>query len=326
MEDNKERTNERVLLVIDNKDLDFIKIDIPKSFLSSKEGLFKISILGQLTDYKKKGINLRQIEYSLLTSKGVIDIPVVLTFGSKTYFLFLYQNKDQDSANVYYSIKTFLEKHEMTEFEGRKIICAALSQGRLPTRKKTIKVGREICASDLSKLEKLPIGKEFAMWWTTKKNQKFVGSKTQKAIRETYRALDGIETYIFSMFCKQLGMCDKKTARLRLPNESLTIPLRGPNNEEFLLNVSQEKGFRFQFNTEKISEEYRDLFWLSFSEYAKGWKQGALDQKFPLDDYKDLPRPLKWYSLLEESFKHEDKDNGTLKIGLVILNTKNNKD
>ena len=115
---------------------------------------------------------------------------------------------------------------------------------------------------------------------------------------------------------RSLGLVEAEVQRMRLPQKTMKIPVVGPEDQTFILSVSEEKGIRFHFSPQLTPVQYRDSFWAVFAAYAEGWKNDAVKQKLEMDYAKGQPPSLRnWLNTVDLLYKQE----GVAEIGVLTI-------
>ncbi|MBD3249088.1 hypothetical protein GF336_03520 [Candidatus Woesearchaeota archaeon] len=278
-----------------------------RSLNPENPAIFSINFAASFMEVMKK-VNgkIVQLVPKYLGAEGLLEATLEATVKNKRYIVFAFTKSDSTISGQFKTAKKFVNKE---------LNCEALYYAPevLSEKAKESSPFREFGVDILSVVKEFP--KEgYALWWATKKEKKFIGSKVQKDIHRSFKALDQIESYVFGSIARTLKLSEG-SRRVGLPKEPITLPIEGPNNEIFLLYASSEKGIQFRFNTKKDAK-YRDFFWNQFAKYAEGWKKVILKEGWPLDQYKDN-HPYEWYKFLEQNTKKDGAKD--LKIGLSIL-------
>lgn len=164
--------------------------------------------------------------------------------------------------------------------------------------------------------EQPPVGK-YAMWWPTPAEPSFINSEGRYHIERTYRAMTGIESYIFTALLTHLGIVSQGNGRQRLPEDLFSVHLKTHEGKSFLFSASREKGLRFHFHIEHFSEEDRNDFWNLFAEYAEGWRKAA-EEKGLLKDPES--GSLEWWLLVEQAIGElETSGDAPQVVGAIII-------
>lgn len=254
--------------------------------------VFLIQCAARLKDGLKKG-KLAALAQTKLTPQGILDIPCLVQIGKDEFAVYFYQKADTKASKHFTAARDALKKAGVASFY------------YAPKPLKTAKGGKPFRTFEAADLSPGEIKKgTYAMWWATPNEKSFGKAQASKNLRRAYKALDGIEEYVFARMAWELKLIDQEAARVALP-DTFDIAVKGPENEPFILNVSKEKGIRFLFNTKKTTPEYRDNFWKTFADYAEEWKKGAKKEKLPTK--KQEPRPADWYLAVEQRAKEHGK-------------------
>lgn len=155
----------------------------------------------------------------------------------------------------------------------------------------------------------------YALWWATPAEPCFVGSPTHEALARTYRALDGVESYVFGAFLRRLGGSGHaETVRAALPQGMVYLDVEGPARVGHVLTASFDKGIRFHHpqGFPACADFARAL-----ADYAEGWAGQVAENGWPRDPAGEV-RPLEWLETLSRTLgKAEARGDRFAAVGVV---------
>jgi hypothetical protein len=248
-----------------------------------------------------------------LTPGGVLEIPLSVTVKGVWYPIFFYAKVDEDAAADFQGAREVLEGIGETP----PIYYAADHMPEAPPKPPLRPWGTDLLGT-LSDDDALADG-HYSMWWPTPGDEVFSGSMTVADIRRAYEAMNRIESYVFAAIMRHLEYIDEKTGRAALPDEMVTLPLKGPEYRFIVMSVSQEKGIRFHFHKETTDRRYRDCFWKLFADDCEGWRNEVERRRWPKDPEKD-EMPFKWWDATQKAMsKLEGEGADVFMVGTVII-------
>src|SRR5262245_40155267 len=89
--------------------------------------------------------------------------------------------------------------------------------------------------------EPVPAG-DYAMWMPSAGEPMFTSSETREHLRRLYETIAGIQTYVFGDLLLHLELIEQDTGRVKIPRDLNTFSILGPEDQVFILSVSEEKG------------------------------------------------------------------------------------
>jgi hypothetical protein len=169
-----------------------------------------------------------------------------------------------------------------------------------------------------SKSDSSPSG-QYAMWWRTEKDPLFSKSRSMEILNDIYITLHSINSYVFGIIARALGLVRDNAQRLGLPDREASIPIKGPEYQHMFISASREKGIRFHFSTTAISSEYRDVFLALFLAFAKSARNEIEQREFPMDppdpDYEN--GPLGWWRFATQFAQSKGEAAGISMFGVI---------
>jgi hypothetical protein len=234
------------------------------------------------------GCQLEAMLKAILTPDGILEIPFLVNDSGRFVPVFLYSDSNEMFASQYYAAYGILQARGYSE-------PVYYAPGPLPQAPPGNPF-RPFSAELLTRHKGgLPKG-NYAMMWSDESNPDILTSKCLKDIHRSFQALAGVESYVLASIFRALGLVEGETARMKLPQKTMTIPIVGPEDQAFILSVSEEKGIRFHFNSNLSGPEYRDSFWAVFASYAEKWKNDAVRQQMELAYQKGTPPSVRYWT------------------------------
>jgi hypothetical protein len=169
----------------------------------------------------------------------------------------------------------------------------------------------------LQAVEELPPGR-YAMWWAADDAERFQDSPCFRSWDAVYRALDGIESWVMAMLVGAVRPGEVKSTRLAYPATPIQFFVQGPEQQDFVLSLSQEKGVRFHFNPEQCEPAYRDRFVASFAAFARALRFLVEQQASELDPDRE-PKALNWWNASKVVLPHLEEEGDPARFFGVLL-------
>jgi hypothetical protein len=142
---------------------------------------------------------------------------------------------------------------------------------------------------------KAPPG-EYAMWYAVEGEPLFEQSPTLEYLKRIYQACAGYQSIFLGIILRSLELTDgEKPTRISLPNELLTVGIRGPEGVPIVLSAVEEKGVRFHFHCD-TPPVYRDAFWKLYAEFCENVRREIAKAGAPRDAAPD--QTLTWFEAL----------------------------
>jgi hypothetical protein len=142
----------------------------------------------------------------------------------------------------------------------------------------------------------LPPGR-YAMWLPSPGEPRFTASDTRRNVARVYEAAAGVETFALADLLRRLGAVGEDTRRVAVPDDLASFPVLGPDDQVFVLSVSQEKGIRFHFH-ESATPAYRNTVLAGFVAYLGFRRRVVALTGAALDEPRD-PSPAAWWGMME---------------------------
>jgi hypothetical protein len=237
--------------------------------------------LKQAFEQSSCGCALNSVLKPLLTPEGILEIPFEVNDNGRMVPVFLYPDTTEGLASQYYGADRILKArgYEQTIYFAPGPLPQVLPGNPL----------RQFGADLLSRHQGEMTKGNYAMLWADDAQPNILATKCLKDIHRSFNALAGVESYVVASIFQKLGLVEAEVQRMKLPSKLMTIPIVGPEEQSFIISVSEGKGIRFHFNKQTTSAEYRDAFWSVFASYAEGWQEEATRQQMEKDYPKGKP-------------------------------------
>jgi hypothetical protein len=206
--------------------------------------------LKQAFEQSNCGCTLNSVLKPLLTGDGILEIPFEVNDNGRMVPVFLYPDTTPDLAAQYYGAHQILQArgYEQTIY---------YAPGPLPQAAPGNPL-RQFGADVLSRHQGERTKGNYAMLWADETQPNILATKCFKDIHRSFTAMAGVESYVVASIFQKLGLVEAEVQRMKLPQKLMTIPVVGPEDQTFILSVSEEKGVRFHFNSQITTAEYRD--------------------------------------------------------------------
>jgi hypothetical protein len=156
------------------------------------------------------------------------------------------------------------------------------------------------------------------MWLPSPGEPLFTPSETRKNIGRLYKTAVGIETFTLADLLRRLGMVGEETRRVAVPDALASFPILGPDDQVFVLSVSQEKGLRYHFH-QSATPAYRNKVLAGFVAYLEFRRRAVNLSGVPLDEPRDQ-EPTAWWSGMEKVVAEmESKGEPVQAVGKILL-------
>jgi hypothetical protein len=258
----------------------------------------------------KCGCKVSAFMRTVLTPKGILEIPIEVDDRGKKVPVFIYPSSDEKAGSLFAGTSKILRSRGRSS-------PVYYAPGQLPSAPAGDPL-RPFGIDLLKPYEKEDNKGKYIMMWSDFEKGGITDSECFKNIDRSYKALSGIESYVFGVMCNELKLMDKEVGRVRLPDDGGTISVTGPEEEKIMISVSEEKGISFHFNPKITSSEYRDAFWSVFADYAEGWKNEAIERDFSQDYEKESPSLQHWLTMSKFMAQEREKSN-VMEIGILIV-------
>jgi hypothetical protein len=245
----------------------------------------------------------------ILTPDGILEIPFEVNDGGRLVPVFLYPSSNNVVAAQFYGAQHILQTRGYSEA----VYYAPSPLPQVAPGNPLRPFGTDLLSRHRGQL---PSG-NYAMLWSDDMNPDILSTKCIKDIHRSFQALAGVESYVVAAIFRQLQLVESDVARMKLPSKTMTIPVVGPEDQNFILSVSEEKGIRFHFNPDLTSYDYRDAFWSVFAAYAESWKTDATREQMELDYKKGTPPSLQnWTNTIKMLYEHKQD---VAEIGVLTI-------
>lgn len=241
-----------------------------------------------------------KIGLSWMFEEGFILVPFTIHDGSRDVAVFVFAEPSPEWAAHFFGVRAALLSRgepEPVYFSPKPLPMAAPISPFWPFR--------PVLLTRVADNE-APKG-SYLQWWGTTQQTISGTDPGLLAIGRAYRAMADYESYFLAELMMRLGQKRPEAARVVLPRETYTIPLRGPEEKIFLLMVSQEHGLQWAFHRDSTPGAYRNLFLRHFADWAERSRRDLRAANFPPDEPGD-PQPAHWWAAIEATHRNPSSD------------------
>ena len=253
--------------------------------------------------FSNSELRVVEADATLLTDEGVIEIPLRVRDGDKSYDVFFYAEHTQEAAAQYLAVKALANRTRLFNpvyYSTGQLVQKA--QMPLPV----------VARNDYLFLERSPEfypEDHYAMWWPEHDTHRFENSPASRYLDEAYKQIEGIESYVAAHIARRIELInpDKPLPRLPLPDEPLKGAARGPQGVSLMVSISKAKGIRFHFSVEHTDPIYRDRFLRLWLEHIKYMRKAIEERNLPLD-IPGAERSLDWWNFFKQSMRQQESE------------------
>lgn len=260
------------------------------------DGILAIAAMEKIAKERNEDFKF-SVMYTTLLEEGALTIPVVCSIGEKKYAIyFIYQEEDllkyKDLLNhvaktAYPNLIYFSSIPIYEGYEPKAII-------------------EPFQLADLRCDKTAKVAGKFAMWWSLAEDPLFHKSKSFEYLSKLNEFMNGYETYMLGYVLRQTRvLSEQELKRMKLPEQNACYVLDAPEEKKVILDISQEKGIRFLFPIDKVSQVYRERFlrgvMVDFIATIIPLKQ----HKVPLDEKLD-PNSYDWFNFMSRVVKEKE--------------------
>lgn len=260
----------------------------------------------------KCGCDLKMLVQNTLTSLGVLEVSIVVDDRGTKRCVFIYHRAGAEESAKFKTTKVLLAQRGEAE---------PVYYAPTPLPETTAKVNPcKPLEGDQFNPWKDPTPGEYVTWWSSREEPTFSGTKTQKRMLASYKALRGINSIVLAAILKESGFYpDPELGRATLDEETAVFHLKGPEDQPIILTANIEKGLRFHFS-KHTPVYYRKYFHKAFLKYAKEWRKWVIERNIPLDPPDPEHDPYRWFKALCDVTADTERNQGEVDvIGLVNI-------
>ena len=238
--------------------------------------------------------------------QGLVSTSFGLTIGGNYTPIIFFPVADKKSAGEFAFLKVFFKKQYKMDVH-------YYAPQKLPGASPVSCVVH----LDIPDFQRRPEAKGvYASWWATKDDKIFTKSKSCKYLTETFKATEGIETWVFGAFCRRFDLVDDKAFRVNLPKEGEGLFVKGPDDVPMVVSCSKEKGIRICFEKD-TPLEYREWMLENFMICCEDWRKLLIRKKAKMDE--DVESLKHWEFLVETCLAEEKAKKEIDKVGMYVL-------
>jgi hypothetical protein len=256
------------------------------------------------------GLKVASVSREYMFPWGFLNVPLEIEDAGKRYPVFFYPHARPEIASKHRGASEILPRKGLQA----PVYYAPSPLPEAPPSNPLRPFSPGILAKSSS-----PAPGQYAMWWSTEKDPSFSTSKTIGILDGIYTTLAGINSYVFGLLARALGVVEDRPGRVGLPDREASIPAKGPEYQDMFISASREKGIRFHFRTTASTPEYRDVFlglFLAFAKTARAEiEQKRLPQDPPDPDHED--GPLGWWRFAAQVARSKEHEAGIRMFGVV---------
>jgi hypothetical protein len=246
------------------------------------------------TQFRGSPVQVLEADVVRVTRQGVLVVPLRVKAPDGEYDLFFYPEADEKAAGHFMAVQEIARKFGRLRpvFYSTDDLFAIYPDD----------VG-EVARQDRLFIQAslMPPKGQYAMWWADQPGERFELSQTYLLYDRLYREISGLEFSAFALLLVEIGMIqsEEEATAHTFPDQTVEIPLQGPEGVPMILSFSQARGIRFHFHIQRTPPEYRELFLnlalLRFRLWKKQPEIAALPrlQSPPLLWWQDLGRRLR---------------------------------
>ena len=285
-------------------DIEFSLIGNPALDLMATIGRLDTEMKNHNVPFKVKGFY-----FTKLYDEGALRIPVVFNYNNKGYSLFYIY--DDEQATAFNSAKDLIKDSDYPN-------ALFISKTDCSNVKDKSDCLTSFSLSDLSYNETPELKGEYAMWHSDKHDSTFYKSVTNTTLLELYECIKGYESYIFGYLLSEIKMKGfEEFKRVSLPSDENSFVVKGPEYNDIIISVSQEKGIRFQFHRPSTTHQYRERLLKQILSSLKAFQVMLTMKQMPKDEELD-ENGYDWYTFMARVIEKQEKEgqiNGEFVIG-----------
>lgn len=252
----------------------------------------------EATAETEQALKITSIGQTLLTAKGVLDVPLEVDDSGVSRSVFFFPGAGERESGWAEGIRRLFDQHG-------KPAPAFFAPHALQPADASPPM-RALRPSDFNKLEGRPPEGSYSIWWKDSESGSWEDSACVEEITRFYESVDGVESYLVGLTLHSLGVLDQP-GRQGLPEGETTLPMVGPEGMPILMSLSAEKGVRFHIREDPNNVDYRNNFWRSAANLAQETRIMVEDQGYPMDEKGD-ESPLKWWKFNLAALNHLRED------------------
>ena len=295
-----------------SEDFGFGEIQLGISGKLRVDAILAIGALEKIAKERNQAFKFSVMHTSLL-EEGALTVPLVCTIGEDKFSVyFIYREEEM--------LKYLDLRNQVVKSPYPKLMY--FSSIPISDHYKPKPIIEPFQLADLRVDKQGKAAGKFAMWWSSDNDPYFHQSKTYEYLQKLCELIKGYETYMAGYVLRQTRVfAEHQLKRVQLPEEHMTYVIDAPEEKKVLLDISQEKGIRFLFPVDGVTQKYRERFLhgalVDFVSSILPLKQ----QNVPVDEMTDV-NSYDWFNFMARVVKEKEVSEQMIghQIGIVEYN------
>jgi hypothetical protein len=261
---------------------------------------------------KASGRNVKLAFYQrLLYEDGVLTLPLVIEEEDQRAAVFVYAEADASAAAHYSGTRELLQQRERIN-----AYYYALDP-LLPADPAA--VVEPLDTTHFDRPERERPGAEYAIWWPTPEEPRWVDSPALGHLDRWFEALDGYSYLLFTSFVKELNLAESDENQLfALPAQPMMVQVDGPGELMLYLHASKAEGMWLAFHTSDTSAAERNLLLKLLADLATRIR-ALIEERGIEPSTEELGCALgSWHEVREQATRMESEEAEDMRIGCIV--------